>query len=227
MNHANVARIAALLTLTLLLAVPAAAVTWGGDLGRVHLSFAPAPDLRPVLEQEPEPGLGLLVDVYAVMKDVDPVLFAGERILAIGGFELRLRVDGPPGVQVLAKEVPIAHLDVAEDAAGIMCGLQPDMTFTDEGIVLARWQVRIPGEKTVPVSFHLDPAGTRSSRGVPEAEGSDPFMVWTGSLQTGQHGLMFSAGYVPAWLNPDGEPDLAPRAGKISWRDTGLFTTSD
>jgi len=228
MNHAIAPRPAVLLgALLLICAAPAGAITWGGHLGQVHLSFAPAPDVQPVLAKEPEPGLGLLVDVYAVMMDVDPVLYEGERVLALGGYEMRLRVEGAEDAQVLSKEIPVTHLDVAKDTAGIMCGLQPDITFLDEGVVLAKWQVRIPGDEARPVSFHLDPAGLRSHKGVADAEDAGAYMLWTGSLQNRQHGLMFAAGYVPAWLNPDGDPDLTPRHGRTSWRDTGHFTAPE
>jgi len=227
MTHANVLRPAVLLATLLILAPVAGAVTWGGHLGTVHLSFQPAPDVQPVLMQEPEPGPGLLVDVYAVMKDMDPVLYQGERVLAAGGFEMRLRVDGADDAQVLAKEVPILHLDVAPDNATIICGLQPDITFQDGGVVLAKWRVRIPGETARPVSFHLDPDGPRSDAGLEGVKDAGVFMLWTGSLQNRQHGLMFAAGYVPAWLNPRDDPDLTPRHGSTTWQDTGLFTRAD
>ncbi|HPF35574.1 MAG TPA: hypothetical protein P5571_02145 [Candidatus Krumholzibacteria bacterium] len=224
MPHAIAPRPAILLAALLFLATSAGAVTWGGELGVVHLSFQPAPDVQPVLEQEPAQGLGLLVDVYAVMMDMDPVRYRGERVLAAGGYEMRLRVEGAEGAQVLGKEIPVNNLDVAPDNAGIICGLQPDITFQDKGVVLAKWRVRIPGDNPKPVSFHLDPEGAVSHRGVAGAEDAAPYMLWTGSLQNRQHGLMCAAGYVPAWLNPEGEPDLTPRHAKVSWRDTGLFT---
>lgn len=216
-----------ILVAALAVAAPAAAVTWCGDLGTVHLSFSPPDDLTPSLEAEPTQGLGLVVDVYAVLRALEPVAHQGERILAAGGFELELRIDGAPDAEVLLKEVPIRNIDVAKTKASAYCGLMPDVTLTEAGVTLVHWQVRIPGEEVRPVSFHLDGSALTSAKGVAEAEGCAAQAFWSGSLQNKQHGLLFGAAYVPAHLNPDGKPDTTPRHGKAAWRDVGVLEPVD
>jgi len=220
-NHLTI-----LLALVLLLPTTAGASDWGGHHGTIHLSFTPPPDLQPVSRGESMGEMGTVVEVFAVLKDLDPIKHEGERILAAGGYELRLRIEGADDARVLTKEIPTPHFDVSKDPAAVICGLQPDITFTAQGVVLVVWKVLIPGAPH-PVSFHLDPAGVRSLTGIESAAESGSYAIWSGSLQNRQHGLLFSAGYVPAYLNADGDVDLTERLGTGHWSDRGMFTVDE
>ena len=47
--------------------------------------------------------------------------------------------------------------------------------------------------------------------------------MYVGSVPSYQMGDVFGAGYVPAYLNWDGEPDLQPQSGEASWQDVGIY----
>ncbi len=215
-----------LLTLCLFVALicplAAGASTWGGHNGTIHLGFAPPPDLQASTQAEAMGDMGVLIEVYAILKDTLPLQHEGESILATGGYEFRLRIEGANDARIISKNIPTTHFDVSEDAAGVTCGLQPDITFVEDGIVLVVWKVLIPGAPK-PVSFHLDPDGVKSIAKSGPVHDSGSYAIWTGSLQNRQHGLVFSAGYVPAYLNTTGELDLAERRGLGDWQDSGKF----
>ena len=210
----------------LLCPVLAFAGGWGGHNGTVHLSFAPPPELQPTLEAEAMGEMGNLVDVYAVLKDLLPLKHEGERIMAAGGYELRLRIEGADDARVISKTIATPHMDVAKDPAGVACGLQPDITFEEEGTVLVVWKVLVPGP-TRPVSFHLDSVGLMTAEAVQKIKDSGTYAIWSGSLQNRQHGLLFSSGYVPAFLNTPGDPDLTERRGRGDWQDSGMFELAE
>lgn len=210
----------------LLTAAAATASEWGGHHGTIYLSFDAGPDVRSVADMEAIEGAGVLVDVHAVLTDLDPILYGGERVLGVGGFELKLAVEGADDARIVGQEVSIKHFDVAEGPEACMVGLFPDLPLVTGSATLVTWQVLIPGEPR-PVRFVLDPSGVVSDRSMSDAAVSGSYALWSGSMQLAQHGLLFSSSFVPAYLNWEGDADLTPVSGKGSWRDTGLFTMSD
>jgi len=73
------------------------------------------------------------------------------------------------------------------------------------------------------VVFRLDPEALISC---PRTEGCSegrPYALYTGNDACKQLGSIFGAGYVPAYLNFKGEPDLTPVRAQQTWQDVGLY----
>jgi len=70
----------------------------------------------------------------------------------------------------------------------------------------------------------LDPAGLRTCETTAGCPGSGTQAVWVASAVAGQAGLVFGAGWSPAYLNWEGEADRAVVRGATHWSETGLFT---
>lgn len=215
---------AAVCGLTLLLAaVPAVASTWGGHNGNIRLSFTEGPDYTSVREQEALPKAGVILDLYAYLCDVDPIVYKNERYLSVGGWELQLTVDGAEW-EIMELELPPDAINAGREKGVQYVGYYTGVPFVDGDAKLARWRIRLLGDPH-DVVFRLDPAGVNSCGTTPGCPGSHTQALWTGSGASGQVGILFSAGYVPAYLNwGDDVPEVEPVQGEGSWRDTGLFT---
>jgi hypothetical protein len=216
-----------LLTCAVLLAAgPVLASHWGGHHGTIHLSINSADEIVPVADAAGENDAGVLVEVTAVISDLQPLLFNGVRVMALGGFEIMLAIEGADDARVVSKTITEKHLDMSNDPASCVVGIFPDLTLKDGSSVLVTWTVWVPGPPH-PVKFYLDPAGVESCESLEPCAGSGSPALWSGSLQARQHDLLFSAGYVPAYLNWEGEADLTPIHGTTDWSETGLFTLSE
>lgn len=216
----------ALCALTLMFAVAATAGTWGGHNGDIRLSFTEGPEYTHVKEQEALPKAGVILDLYAYLCDVDPVVYRNERYLSVGGWELQLAVDGCEW-EILQTEVPERTINAGVAKGVVYAGKYAGVTFKDGDAKLIRWRLRLHGEPEQ-VVFRLEPAGLNSCQLTPDCPEHAPAALWTGSGAAGQVGIMFGAGYVPAYLNWGEEaPEIAPVRGTGSWRDTGLFTLDD
>lgn len=211
--------------LVLSAALPVAASDWGGHYGTIHLSFTPAPEITSTTEADEMPGLGTTVDVYAVFTVDQKIAAEGEQVLTVGGLELQLAVDGAPGWRVIKQEINSKNFNIAHDPGAVQAGLMPGISFTNGPAQLVHWTLLIP-DHPENVVFRLDPKGVHSCDTLKDCKGSGTVAMWSGSMSAGQAGLLFSASYVPAYLNwtRDGKPDLTPVRGKVDWSDTGLFT---
>lgn len=207
----------------LLAAGPVLASQWGGHNGTVYLSIDSAESIVSTATSPAKGDMGVLVDVSAVLTDLDPLLHDGERVMAVGGFEIKLGIEGVQDARIVNKDITVKHLDMSEDPAGCVAGLFPDLELKDGSAVLVTWKVLIPGPVR-PVKFYIDASGVQSCAGLEGCADSGTCVLWSGSVQARQHGLLFSAGYVPAYLNWEGEADLSPVRGTTDWEDTGLFT---
>ena len=217
---------AALCGLTLLLATAAAASTWGGHNGDIRLSFTEGPEFTHVMEQEPLPRVGVIVELYAYLCDVDQVASEGEKFLSVGGWELQLAVDGAEW-DILDTELPQDALNAGTGKGVMYVGKYTGVPFEDGTAKLMRWRIRLHGDPEN-VVFRLEPSGVNSCDVLPDCRGSDTQAVWAGSGASGQAGMLFSAGYVPAYLNwGDDAPEVEPVRGKTTWRDRGIFTFDD
>ncbi len=217
---------ATLITACLLLTVATAgASVWGGHHGTIHLSFDAA---EPVAASTAEPlgEAGVIVDVHAILTDLDPILHEGERVMACGGYELRLGIEGADDCRILSQTVPVKSLNTAEEPGACRVGLYPDIELRTGSALLVSWKVQIPGDAK-PIRFVLEQDGVHSDANLEGAADSGSYALWSGSLQLRQHGLLFSAGFVPAYLNWDGEPDLTEIRGTVDWEETGHFTLGE
>lgn len=211
-----------LVALAISAAAPAVAGNWGGHYGDILLSFTPGPEATHAAVRDSLPGVGTLVDLYALLAVPEIVRVNGEKFLSIGGLELKLAADGAPGWSVLSQEIAGKHLNLAKELGTVTAGLTPGIGISRGPVQLVHWVVRIPGQAR-DVVFRLDPAGAPSCGRNPDCAVSGTCAIWTGAAAANQHGLLFSAGYVPAYLNPTTtEPDLTPRRGRTDWRERGL-----
>ncbi|MDX2474080.1 MAG: hypothetical protein QNL91_10265 [Candidatus Krumholzibacteria bacterium] len=205
-----------------LLATAAAASDWCGENGVIRFSFAEGQELVEVFDAgDPVNGV-TTVDVYAWLADVDLVAQDGEKFLRVGGFELQLTIEGAEGF-ILSQEFPSQALNVGRKIGSIAAGMIPGQRLTDGQTLLVKWQVMFQG-RPENVRFGLDAAGTMSCgtvEGCPEAA---PQALYVGVESSGQLGSMFGAGYVPAWLNPTGEPDRTAVHAKQSYEEAGVFS---
>ena len=215
-------RTAIITTALLLLATASGASDWGGHYGTIRLVFDPA-TLDAVTESEPYPEVGAIVDLYAVLTDLEPCDFNGEALNAVGGFELKLAAEGGTW-KVLSQELPEKNFNASPEPGTVQAGVFPGLNFRDGSAVLVHWQLQIPGGPH-PMTFRLDPAGARSCGTVPDCADSGTYAVWTGTAAAKQHGVLFSAAYTPAYLNWAGEaPAVEPVRGTGSWQERGYLT---
>jgi len=215
-----------LFALACLAAAPpfAAAADWAGHYGDVRLSFTPGPQATHVARRDSLPVVGTMIDLYALLTVPEIVRADGEQVLTVGGLELKLAADGAPGWKVFSQEINGKHINVGPEPGSVAVGLFPGLTFEGGMVQIVHWVVQVPGLAR-DVVFRLDPAGARSCPTLPGCPESGTCALWAGAVAANQHGLLFSAGYVPAYLNPtDPEPDLTPVRGKVDWRERNLVT---
>ncbi len=214
--------LAAFVLLGILLPVGATASTWCGDNGLIRFSFVQGDSLVTVLHSE-DSGDGVTsFELYAWLTEFEPVAMDGEAFLHVGGFELKLSITGAEAF-ILEQEFPSKVLNVGKEMGHIAVGLDPGEKIRDNKVFLVHWKVMIQG-RPENVRIGLDPAGLMSCttlEGCPECE---PLALYVGNQGSRQLGTMFGAGYVPAWVNPTGEPDQTPVTGKCSWSDVGIFS---
>lgn len=209
------------------LAAPAAASLYGGHNGVVRLSFTPGDSAagdtlqaaRTATAAGPE---GAIVDLYAVLDGVERILYQGQQVRALGGFELKLKIEGGPA-EIIAQEFPVRAWNMVQTPGHCYVGVYPELSLRDGRGVLVHWRVRFP-ETPRNVRFTLDPAGLYSCETLDKCPESGAQVLWAGSAVARQEELIFAAGWAPAYLNWEGTPAVTPVVGTWSWRDTGLFT---
>jgi len=206
-------------------AAPSAASNWCGENGLIRFSFREGPDLQPVLHVEPDANGITQVDLWVWLSDVEPMSLGGEAILAVGGFELELVVEGAEAF-VTGKEFVADGLNVARDQWGCILGLNPNPRLEDGRCLLVRYSLLFQG-KPENVRFSIRPEGIISCGTIEGCEGSGTRALWIGPHDADMLSEVFGAGCVPAWLNPTGEPDLTPERGGSGWRDVGRCAPRD
>lgn len=209
------------LTSLVLVAGAASASTWCGDNGVIRFSFAEGDSLVTVLESgEPENGVTTF-EVYAWLTDITPVATDGEAFLHLGGMELILDISGAEAF-ILEQEFPSKALNLGNEMGKIAAGMSPGEKIENGKVMLVRWKIMIQG-RPENVRLGLDGTGLQTCQtleGCPECE---PQALYVGNEGSRQVGIVFGAGYEPAWINPTGEPDQTHVTGKCSWKDVGIF----
>jgi len=207
-------------------AAVANAITWGGHNGNIRLTFSEVPEYEHVKWSEPLPKAGVILDLYAILSGVDRVSYLGHQFLSVGGWELQLRIDGAEW-EIMEIELPEHSINVGVEKGCMYVGKYTGVKFVDGDAKLARWRIRLLGEPKN-VTFSLDPAGLNSCVSAEGCPDSGTQALWTGSGAADLVGLLFGAGYIPAYLNWDDEtPEPTPVRGKGDWQDTGLFTLDE
>lgn len=218
---------AAMLAALMMSALVATAGTspWCGENGLIRFSFVAGDSLVSVWHTEAGVNGVTEVDLYAWLTDVDPVARKGEAFLRVGGAEFKLSITGAEGFITL-QEFPGETLNVGQGSGTVAVGYAPGQRLQNGRTELVHWRIMFQG-RPENVRFGLDPAGLVSSRTVPECDASGTQAMYAGAPAANMIDVMFGAGYVPAWLNPAGEPDQQPVVGDQSWRDVGVFAARE
>ena len=215
-----------MLIVTLLIvaaALPAAATEWCGCNGNIHLSFSGGPQIEQVAEMAPgQQGL-TIVSVYAILDDVTAVEGPGGVFLALGGFELDLRITGAKPATV-AKNILIPHHDFGSRSTQCRVGASEGQKIVGGPLALCQWIVTFTGD-VADVRFDLDPAGMPTCDGIPGCNEAGASGVYVGTIDSRQEGMLMGTGCVPAMLNPSGEPNLEPVPCAQGVDAVGLFHT--
>jgi hypothetical protein len=205
----------------MLAASPAVARFCGGN-GNVALSFDSEQTVS-VLEAEPDASGRITVDVWAILEDVVQVEGPGGVMLAVGGIEMTLRIQGAEA-QILEKTIVHRGADFGANEAEVMAGLAPGEVIEDGRLTLVHWRVAVAGDAQ-DVVFDLAPGGARSCKTIEGCAGKDCRALYAGTVDAAQESFLFGAGHRPAVLNPTGEPDLAVVPCRVSYEEIGIFTT--
>jgi len=205
----------------LLLAAAAARAGWVGDCGTVALSFEPD---SVVATARVETGDGpQVVDLYALLTEVPAVTRRGYSLTWVGGFELGLQAEAD-SVRVLAKEYPVAAIDMAQnDPAACVAAATPGWHLHDGAVQLVHWQVLVP-RGTGRVLFRLADGKSPTLQRSRELKDYPARVVWAGSYAQGLADVLATACDAPAVLNP-AEDETAPsrHCGGRSWREVGVL----
>jgi len=210
---------ALVLALVVVATVPAVASEWAGHNGVIRLSFTSGDTLTSTLDRAPETPVGVMVDLYAVLTDVDQVHWNSGKVIALGGFELMLTAVGAE-MQIMNTEYDVKCFDLGKEKGQCMVGFFPDLSLRDGPATLVHWKLLLKGDPHN-VVFSLDPAGLVSCTGLTDCADSGSYALWAGSKIADQAGLLFSAGYTPAYLNWEGETDLSVVKGTGDWLEVG------
>lgn len=209
------------LTSLVLVATAASASTWCGDNGVIRFSFAEGDSLVTVLETgEPENGVTTF-EVYAWLTDITPVATDGEAFLHLGGMELILDISGAEAF-ILEQEFPSKALNLGNELGKIAAGMSPGEKIENGRVMLVRWKIMIQG-RPENVRLGLDGTGLQTCQTLEGCPECGPQALYVGNESSRQVGIVFGAGYEPAWINPTGEHDQTPVTGKCSWKDVGVF----
>ncbi len=199
----------------------AAASDWCGENGLVRLSFTEGDELQPVKTVETD-GKGVVtVDLYAYLTDMDPVKKNGEAFLGIAAVEFTLVIEGAEGF-ITSQEFAMINRTVGRRPGEVMVGFDPGLPVNDGQTQVVHWEILFQGNPKN-VVFSLDPDALLSCTRTEGCSEGRPYALYTGNDACKQLGSIFGAGYVPAYLNYEGEPDLTPLRANQTWRDVGLY----
>ncbi|MFH2053789.1 MAG: hypothetical protein ABIK96_15135 [bacterium] len=202
-------------------ALPAAASHWCGENGLVRFSFVEGDSLVSVLDSgEPQGGV-TRVDLYAWLTDVDAVANDGEALLAIGGYELTLDIQGAEAF-ILEQTFPEEGLNVGVGSGVVAYGITRGQRLEQPGTLLVHWKLMFQG-RPENVRIGLDGSELLSCQRTEGCQGTGTQALYIGSASSNQLNYLFGAGYVPAWLNPVGELDTTAVRGTSTWQDVGIF----
>ena len=205
-----------------LLLAPASVAGWCGENGVVRFSFEEGPDLVSVANVPAGENGVTMVDLYAWLTDVVPLQKNGEAFLGMAALELQLVIEGAEGF-ILKQEYPQESKQVGKSLGNCIVGFSPGLKFTDGATQLVHWQIMFQGSPEN-VVFRLDPEGLITCERTEGCSGSGVSALYTGTQESRFIGSIFGAGYQAAYLNYDGEPDLKPVTGTVSWEEVGEFS---
>ncbi len=210
-----------LMLLVLAVGSSVSASEWCGENGTIRLSFTAGEELQAVSTMSAGKKGIIIVDLYAYLTDVDPVKKNGEAFLGIGGLELNLLIEGAEGF-ITSQEFPVANRSVGRLPGEVVVGLGPGIMLEEDHTQLVHWQVMFQGTPKN-VVFRLADEGGISCQRTPGCAEARPYALYTGTNESKQYISIFGTGYVPAYLNFEGDVDLNPQHGNVSWQDLGIY----
>ncbi len=197
----------------------AQAMEWCGENGTIRFSFVEGQSNANIHHVKAEDGV-TKVTLVAWMTDVDPVSINGRAFDGLGGFELKLKIDGAKGY-ILEHLVMEKGLNLSTENGAFRVGMAFGLDFVDGKAPLASWDIMFQGD-VEDVKFSLDPTGVVSCPGSPNCPDADLLAIYIGTDISKQLQDLFSAGYEPAWLNPStSDPDMTIVTGGESWEKVG------
>jgi hypothetical protein len=199
----------------------AQASTWCGKNGVVRLSFTADDSVVAITSVEPDTTGKVVVNVYAVLDRLEPVAHQGERFMGLEGFELGLIVEGAPAT-ILPPELPSRAFNVERDPARVQAGLVKSISLRRGRATLLHWPV-VFFEPPRNVVFRLDAKALPSCKTLTGCPESESYLLYAGTRASYQVNHLFGAGYTPAYLNWEGEPDLTPVSAESTWRQVGVY----
>ncbi len=212
-----------LLTGGLLLAtvISAGATTWCGDNGLIRFSFSKGDSLVSVWDSGQATDGVTRIDLYAWLTDLDSVKHDGEVFTTVGAFELTLKITGAEAF-ILKQELPGEGFNVGKKQGNLVYGMKDGLSISSGRAMLAHWKIMFQG-RPENVRFGLDPAGLVTCAKTEGCPGTGTPALYVGTDSSNQLGMLFGAGYEPAWLNPTGKPDTTPVRGNSPWQKVGVF----
>ena len=166
-------------------------------------------------------GPGAILDLYAVLEDVALVHWNEWQVRALGGVEFALKIEGGTA-SIVGQEFPVKAFNVESESGRVSAGYFPELPLRDGRATLVHWRLWVPAAARN-LTFRLDPTNLRTCGTLEGCPQSGTQALWTGSAVSDLAGLIFSAGFTPAYLNWEGRPDLAVVRGAKDWQETGLF----
>jgi len=207
------------------LAGSTAASEWCGENGLIRLMFMVEDERTAVHSAIPGEDGTTRVELYAYLDDVTPLHRDQEALVSIGGFELTLQIAGADGF-IVAEAFPFKVINVGSRLGACITGIDPGQKLLPDGTELVHWTVVFAGHPRN-VVFRLDPAAILTCRKLAGCAESGTYAVYVGSVASGQAIDVFGAGYAPAYLNWDSQPDLTPLTGVESWQDVGRYSARE
>ncbi|NCQ34253.1 hypothetical protein GW813_04065 [bacterium] len=202
-------------------ALPATASVWCGENGIIRFSFVEGDSLVSVWDSGPAEAGVTKVDLYAWLTDVESVQHEGEVLMAIGGYELNLKITGAEAY-ILSQEFPAPGFNVGRKQGSIVYGLGSGLSVARGSTQLVHWKLMFTG-RPENVRFDLESEGLQSCMKTEGCTGSGTHALYVGATSTHLLDMLSGAGYEPAWLNPAGEVDQTPVVSAETWRKVGVY----
>jgi len=209
------------LTVMLLMVVGTAYAEFCGENGVIRFSFTREGELQSVATAEPSAGNLTIVELFAFLDEVEPVQYNGDAFLAVGGFEMKLVIEGAEG-DILEQGFPGKIMNVGPENGWCLVGIDGSEKIENGRAFLARWKIAFVGEPKN-VRFSLDPEGLVSCRAREDCAATGTQGLYVGSASSKQLDLIVGTGCAPAYLNWEGEPDLTPIHSNIHWTEAGVL----
>ena len=119
---------------------------------------------------------------------------------------------------VTGTTLPAEAINFSKEHLAYVVGMRMPLKIKDGRVLLGSWKLMFQGEPR-DVRISIASEGVLTCKDTEGCPGSGTRAVYVGTIDANQISEVFGAGCVPAWLNPQDEPDLTPLTGNSSWQD--------